>query len=1629
MPTLTEKKADVPPDVAKRLENLHKDFLEGDITKKGYCKKKWMLLKDIVSKPLFEKVNGMTKKLDAGAISGDQYYDQLMEVLEEVPCSSVPIHVSEENDTTKNRDNLLGKNEKIPLEENPMTEEKSEIEPINTSETGPDSNDVAEIDSETHNDACNSDDGDSPKLPSRRSSRFSSAKDTPKSANRNKKEDLNGKPSRRSVAKMKSPLLKKDQATILSMFANNKSKSPPEKDVSPTHDNSMTDSKDDSKNVPTAATAASDDDNGMDQENTDQDDADESIEKKPKLSTESGIAEQESSAVEAMPMKEPPPKCTMCKQTLKDNPDLVFYGGHPNNAVDEEVALVDPRLSLFTGDEVGDIDAADERPQNKITDFSVFDQEGHLCPFDNGLIERNVLLFFSGYVKAIYEENSDIEGGIPAKNIGPINEWWLSGFDGGESALIGFSTGFGEYILMSPSQEYAPFMAAVQEKIFMSKVVIEFLCGARGNSGDTYEDLLNTLRTTVPPKNMPPLTEDGLLRHAQFICEQVLSFDKVDMGASEGEGGSSGLQESLLTAPCVRSLIKLAGVTFGKRRAMRRSERGDVNLKKQSQWTKATTTPLVKEVFEIFFREQMDSKAEGKESMAFKRRRCGICEACQQPDCGSCASCKDMVKFGGSGRSKQACLTRKCPNMAVQDADDSEPEDEDKYQVLAEKDCSGLLAAEKAKRSHRSENKKSVVWVGNHIFKTEMKTYYRKAILEGVSGEVELGCYVLVQPSNPSTPFFVARVNSMWEDKNGRKMFHAVWFCRGSETILGETADQWELFSIDECEDVSLRSIAKKTSVIRYVHPDDWSSQGGVVDGLDVTKGIGNGSDKSNGEVLWFQKQYDKFYGRFEDLPEDPPCPKKGTEYRFCPSCERQYLRENKEIPKISEKLDCGTEEMLYGVVYHKGEEYRCGNFVFLNPTKVSLKSDFFSKENKKKKNSKEKKVDEEMYPEYYRKCSNSGDGGEVNVKGSNLVTPPPFIIGMITGIGAKQTLFSGDSRFVSASDIWLDVSLYYRPENTHRGPVASHQADLNLLYWTKERQRVGFLSVAGKCHVVYGENVESSGICEATGPQQWALRGPNRFYFLQEYDLETQSFAEPPAEARAIGKQSKGKGKGKGKGKKESKEEVVGDKATEWMPVSHPLQSLDVFAGCGGLSEGLHQSGVAVSKWAIEKEEAAAHAFRLNNPGCSVFSDDCNDLLRLAMDGKEVNGSGQCIPKKGQVELLCGGPPCQGFSGMNRFNSRQYSLFKNSLIATYLSYCDYYRPRFFILENVRNFVSFKKSMVLKLTLRCLLRMGYQCSFGILQAGNYGVPQTRRRAIILAAAPGEILPKHPSPTHVFSPRACQLSVVVDEKRYDPDFKWFNSAPLRTITVRDAMSDLPEIRNGSKKEELSYGGEPLSHFQRQLRGNQDFPVLRDHICKEMASIVEARMAHIPTASGSDWRDLPNMVVRLSDGTYTKKLLYTHHDKKNGCGSNGSLRGVCTCATGKGSCDPMDRQFNTLIPWCLPHTGNRHNNWAGLYGRLEWDGFFSTTITNPEPMGKQGRVLHPEQTRVVSVRECARSQGFPDSYRFYGSILDKHRQVGNAVPPPLGAAIGHEIRKCVSMKEQKSRDVKDDSKSID
>jgi DNA (cytosine-5)-methyltransferase 1 len=112
-------------------------------------------------------------------------------------------------------------------------------------------------------------------------------------------------------------------------------------------------------------------------------------------------------------------------------------------------------------------------------------------------------------------------------------------------------------------------------------------------------------------------------------------------------------------------------------------------------------------------------------------------------------------------------------------------------------------------------------------------------------------------------------------------------------------------------------------------------------------------------------------------------------------------------------------------------------------------------------------------------------------------------------------------------------------------------------------------------------------------------------------------------------------------------------------------------------------QAGVSESCWAIEVCEPAANAFKKNNPLSNVFTEDCNILLKKVMDSDDAMHAGKKLPRKGEVELLCGGPPCQGFSGMNRFSSGEYSKFKNSLIASYLSVS--YFSVCFCFEKLRN--------------------------------------------------------------------------------------------------------------------------------------------------------------------------------------------------------------------------------------------------------------------------------------------------------------------------------------------------------
>ncbi|PZC79547.1 hypothetical protein B5X24_HaOG216212 [Helicoverpa armigera] len=1272
---------------------------------------------------------------------------------------------------------------------------------------------------------------------------------------------------------------------------------------------------------------------------------------------QNGKSENELASVQkSLPDNE---KCNICSQFL-NNSDLIYYQGHPQDAVEEYIALTNEKLVLASGDD-GDIM---ERPQTNITSFSIFDEQGHLCPIDGGLVENDVRIYMSGYLKSICSESTEIdEESVPVKDVGPIIEWFIHGFDGGNRNCITLSTEFGEYNLLKPSEQYTPLMNNLYEKIWLSKVVVEYL-EEYHYLQPSYEELLEVIReSSIPELNDMKMTEEMLHKHAQFVCDQVLSLE-----ADEDDA-------PLITLPCIRELIKLMGIKFGKRKFRTKIDYKKVDKK---AWTKATTTPLVRKTFESFFTNQLDKT---NHELVLRRKRCGVCEACQLPDCGECNACRAMAKFGGHGRTKKACVRRFCPNMAVEQAEDSDPDDEEEYQQMAEKKQHDKIEDTVPVKLTGSNNRK-INWVGEPTKSDATKVYYEKVEIDGA--ELCNGDFVMVETSQPNIPALVARVVYMWRETINSKSgyFHAEVFIRASDTVLGEVSDPREVFLADRCcHGAPLSSILRKACVEKGEIPEDWFKLGG--------KEVDDKHFDDDGKTYFYNKYYERFTARFEDLPKDPICPNPLRQHRFCPSCERKTRRDAKNIPKVFGKLleksslvpENRTEWTL---VRWQDHDYKKGCGVFLKPGTFKLKNTLTNASSNVK--PKLEKVDEDVYPEYYRKSDN-------NLRGSNIDTGEPFCVGYVAAVTAV-----GEGPLIVPQDIYLKVNVLYRPENT-TSRFPQHE-DVNVVYWSEEIRDVPFSAVVGPCHLIYEQNVP---------PQytlaEWLERDPSRFYFRMAFDKSKGQFVDVPHHAVSVGRTERGKDKGKGKGKSSKPVEATENKL-EQISV-RPLRTLDVFAGCGGLSEGLHRAGVAECRWAIENVEAAAHAYALNNKNCIVFNEDCNALLREVMSGATHSTGGHRLPQQGEVELLCGGPPCQGFSGMNRFNSREYSNFKNSLVASYLSYCDFYRPKYFILENVRNFVAFKKGMVLKLTLRALLDMGYQCTFGILQAGNYGVPQTRRRLIILAAAPGYKLPCYPEPTHVFSRRACSLTTTIDGKRFGTNIHWDESAPRRTCTIRDAMSDLPRICNGANKIEIEYGSMPESHFQRLVRSKDENAKLRDHICKNMAPLIQARICRIPTTPGSDWRDLPNISVTLSDGTKCKVLQYRYDDRRAGRAAGGAPRGVCACAAG-GACSPHDKQENTLIPWCLPHTANRHNNWAGLYGRVCWDGYFSTTVTDPEPMGKQGRVLHPEQNRVVSVRECARSQGFPDTYVFAGSIQDKHRQVGNAVPPPLGAALGREIR---------------------
>ena len=386
-------------------------------------------------------------------------------------------------------------------------------------------------------------------------------------------------------------------------------------------------------------------------------------------------------------------------------------------------------------------------------------------------------------------------------------------------------------------------------------------------------------------------------------------------------------------------------------------------------------------------------------------------------------------------------------------------------------------------------------------------------------------------------------------------------------------------------------------------------------------------------------------------------------------------------------------------------------------------------------------------------------------------------------------------------------------------------------------------------------------------------------------------------------------------------------------------LTAIDLFAGAGGLSTGLELAGFDIL-FANEISEVFSESLKYNHPRTEVAIESIT-----ALDPRKIRKSIDLQP--GELDLIAGGPPCQGFSVNAPVRSKEDE--RNHLFLDYLRFVEEFNPKAVLIENVPGMVSFEKGDTVRSILKSLKSLGYNVDVRILYAPHFGIPQMRWRTIFLANrinAPA--LSMFPEPIFDIKGRA-NFATSLDKQSLVYQEHNFLKAMNGFVSVADAISDLPEIPNRGGSSEMDYWQASETAYQSKLRDGQR--MLFNHQCAGLGKANLQRLSHIP--QGGSWRDIPHELLPAG----MKRAKRSDHTQR--------------------------------------------------YGRLELEGIGSTILTKCDP--HWGRFIHPTQDRVLSVREAARIQSFPDKCKFFGNLADQYKQVGNAVPPIFAESIGRGIKK--------------------
>jgi DNA (cytosine-5)-methyltransferase 1 len=388
----------------------------------------------------------------------------------------------------------------------------------------------------------------------------------------------------------------------------------------------------------------------------------------------------------------------------------------------------------------------------------------------------------------------------------------------------------------------------------------------------------------------------------------------------------------------------------------------------------------------------------------------------------------------------------------------------------------------------------------------------------------------------------------------------------------------------------------------------------------------------------------------------------------------------------------------------------------------------------------------------------------------------------------------------------------------------------------------------------------------------------------------------------------------------------------------------IDMFAGAGGLSLGLGQSGMNI-QWAVESDIWAAQTYAANHPSVRLTISDITALTEDDM---------RCMSGLSDVDLIAGGPPCQGFSHSNVVR-RDPKDPRNSLFRDFIRAVEVFKPKLCLLENVRGLLTSRDASgrrAIDIILREFEIAGYNADFRVLDAVEYGVPQRRERLFIVAVKSDIAMPfQWPAASHHVSPGGPRIDTL------------FGGEILPATSLWDAIGDLPQIYESAAA--LDYPSPPLNEYQKKMRTGAT--QISNHEPMRHTARIRARFASIQYGqSEADVTD-EHSVRRRGDNAKLGRT-YSQNSRRQ--------RPDYPCSTVVASSHTnfihpfLDRNFTV-------------RELARIQSFPDWFRF----------MGK----------RAVLSRKLSERKGYFDDL-----YLDQRAQVGYAVPPLLAQALGTSLR---------------------